>query len=397
MRRQVIATVLGALLGGPALAQPSAPPEVLPPTVLDPVHTKPLTPTEALKQREADIAGLKEELITFDPNSVIARQVDGHWHVRTAEVLLKDFGSDRTSAIAAASLIQGLRVTQMGRVSGSTPAFEYWLVDGKPPRVANGRAIIMPIMSRALRAERVGGTWVVTDGAKGLYDFGNDREAACRAAIVCWKYGFNQLGVIGEGRPTMFVPLTEPRQADRERSMPVITASAVGVLNDVAKTSLLLPGDIYAGPKKPIDAYKLEVKRQERGGNSVLMFGDTVLAKFGGDQVAARAALRALQDGNATEMAVIGSTGVPLFLVNGTAMHGEPLGASKMAFRADRLKTLKVRETWWVAEDSRPLIEAGTKSDAELLIQVCRHFDLRLICNFGRPETGGLRLLTTGR
>src|SRR4051794_15113464 len=119
MRRRLFATLLGTLLAAPALAQPAAPPEVLPPTILDPVHTKPLTPAEALKQREADIAGLKEELVTFDPNSVIARQVEGHWHVRTADVLLKDFGGDKTTAMTAANLIQGLHVTQMGRVNGS--------------------------------------------------------------------------------------------------------------------------------------------------------------------------------------------------------------------------------------------------------------------------------------
>jgi hypothetical protein len=385
------------MFAGSAFAQPPAPPEILPATVLDPVHTKPLTPAEAAKQREVDIAGLKEEIVAFDPNSVVARQVEGRWHVRTNDVLLKDFVSDRTSAFEAANLIQGLHVNQMGRVNGANPAFEYWLADGKPPRVANGRAVIVPVVSRAIRAERVGGAWVVTDGTKGLYDFGNDRDAARKAAIVCWKHGFNQLAVIGEQRATMFCPLTDPRQAERERSMPTVATSAASVLNDVSKTSLLLPGDIYAGPKKPLDAYKLEVKRLEHGGTSVLMSGDTILAKFGGDQVAARAAMRSLQDANVTEIAMIGSSGIPLFLVNGTAMHVEPLGATKVSFHADRLKTMKIRDTWWVAEDSRPIIEAGAKSDAELLILVCRYFELRVLCTFGRPETGGLRLLTSGR
>ena len=89
--------------------------------------------------------------------------------------------------------------------------------------------------------------------------------------------------------------------------------------------------------------------------------------------------------------------GLPLFLVNGQPIHGSPLGAAKMNFRADRIKIQKIRETWWVTEDNRPLIEAGTREDAELLVQVIKVYDLALVCTFGRPEAGGLRLLTMGR
>jgi hypothetical protein len=398
MARRVLVALWFAGIG-PALAQPPASPPASQPTVLEPVSLRapgPLSPADAARQREALIKGLKEELVTFDPTTVTARLTDGHWQVRTATDVLKDFGPDRSSALEAARLIQDLGVNQMGTVKGSNPPFEYWLASGKPPRVANTRAVLVPVFARSVRAESVGGTWVLTDGTKGLYDFGTDSEAAQRAAVVYWKYGFNQIGVIGSPRPTMLYPLTDPAQAARERAAPAPMPSPLGVLNDASKTSLLLPGNLYAGPKQPIDPYRLKVARGERS-EVVLACGDEVLARFGGSETDARNAMRALQDAHVTELARIGSTGFPLFLAGGQPIHGEPLGAIKTSIRADRLRIQKIRDTWWVAEDNRPLVEAGTHDDAELMVKVMRFFDLRALCVIGRAESGGLKLLTMGR
>jgi hypothetical protein len=380
----------------PTLAQM---PEPLPPTVLEPVVLKPagpLSPAEAARQRESLIKNLKENLVTFDAGAVQALAVDGHWQLRTATEVLKDFGPDRGAAIEAARFVKELRVNQVGTVKGSNPPFEYWLADGKPPRVLNARAIVLPVAGRSIHAEQVGGAWVVSDGSKSLHDFGADADAAQRAATVYWKYGFNQLAVVGGPQPAMLVPLTDPAQAEREKSAPVHLPSPIGVLGDVSKTSLLLPGNVYAGPKVPIDPAKLAIGRRE-GGTVVLTHGNDVLARFGGNEMDARAAMRALQDARVTEMARIGSTGFPLFLANGQPIPGEPLGATRMSIRADRLKVQKIRDTWWVNEDSRPLVEAGTRDDAELLVRVMKYFDFRTVCVLGRAETGGLRLLTMGR
>lgn len=399
MVRISIAAVAAAGIAAPALAQPAAAPQPLSPTVLAPVTLRPpgpVSPAEVARQREALIKGLKEDFVTFDPSTVTAQLADGHWQVRAGTEALKDFGADQASAQEAARLIRQLRVNQLGTVKGSNPPFEYWLTNGKPPHVANARAVVVPVFARSVRAEDVGGAWVLTDGTKGLYDFGADGDAARRAATVYWKYGFNQLGVIGSPRPTMLCPLTDPTQAARDRAAPAPMPSPLGVLNDVARTSLLLPGNIYAGPKEPIDPSKLRVARGERG-EAVLAYGDEVLARFGGSEIEARNALRALQDARVTELARVGSAGFPLFLAGGQPVHGEPLGATRTSIRADRVRIQKIRETWWVVDDNRPLVEAGTRDDAELLVKVMRFFEIRALCVLGRAETGGLKLLTMGR
>jgi hypothetical protein len=42
-------------------------------------------------------------------------------------------------------------------------------------------------------------------------------------------------------------------------------------------------------------------------------------------------------------------------------------------------------------------MEVGSKADAELLLAVIKFYDLKNVSVFGRPETGGLRLITMGR
>ena len=99
------------------------------------------------------------------------------------------------------------------------------------------------------------------------------------------------------------------------------------MLSDVSRTSFL-SGNVYGGPKQPIDPHKLEVVRRDRG-EVALVHGSDVLGRFGGSEVEARAAMRALQDGQVTEVARLGSTGLPLFLTNGQPIHGSPLGAAR--------------------------------------------------------------------
>jgi hypothetical protein len=388
MKRLALASI-AACVGSGLFAQ--APPEVLPPTVLK--SPGPLSPAEAAKQRAEIINGLKEELRPIDPSTLNAREIEGRWVVTAGREVVKDFGADRASAHETARILRELRITQVGTVPGSRPELLYGLVDGKAPRGANARLTVVPVAARSVRAESVGGTWMVTDGTKGLFDFGTDAEAAKRAAIVFWKYGFNQVGVVGGPQPALLCPLVDPRQQSIDKVAPPPNPIPLAVLEDAARTSLLLPGNVYAGPKTQIDVKKLAAVLRDEW---VLTHGDDVLARFGSGESIARGALKALRDGQATEVVRLGECGLPLFLSNGQPISGGALGAAKTSLRAERLRVQKVRDQWGVFEDIRPVMQVGSKADAELLVQVIRFYDLKALCVFGQPEKG-LRLLTTGR
>jgi hypothetical protein len=393
MSKSLIAGILAIWAAGIAVAQP---PRKLPSSLDDPARDRPLSPADAAKQRDNAIKGLKEELVSFDPTDVLVTEVDGRWKLHTRTVMLKDFGTDKATAAEAARIVKDLRFNQFGIIPGAQPAFEYWLTDGKAPHGLNSRITILPITARTLHAEPVGGTWALTDGTKGLYDFGTDEQAAKRAAIVFWKYGFNQLGLVGSPRPSMLYPLLDPRQASIEKTSPLPNPSPLGVMGDVSRTSLLLPGNLYAGPKSAIDVKKLETVRTRTGEYALTHNGD-VLAKFGSAEHSARAAIKVLTDAHINELVRLGDCGFPLFLSDGQPIHADPLGVTKTSFRPERLKLQKLRDTYWLFDDIHPLLEVGSKADAELLLKVIRQYDLKCLCLFGRPEAGGLRLLTMGR
>jgi hypothetical protein len=396
MKRQGLAVVMAAWMAGIAFAQSAPPAKGIPTSLPGPARDKPPSPADIARKRDEAVKGLKEELRTFDPDGVTVKRFDGRWLVQTRTEVLRDFGPDRDSAIEAARVIQDLRVNQLGTVPGARPPFEYWLVDGKAPKAANGKMVFFPIVARSIRAESVGGAWVLTDGAKALYDFGTDADAAKRAAIAFWKYGFNQLGVIGSPRPTMLYPLLDPRQATVDRTAQPPAPSPLGVASDVSKSSLLLPGNVYVGPKSALDAGKLQLARN-KAGEWTLAQGDDELARFGSSESAGRAAMKAIRDAKANAVARVGESRLPLFLADDLPIHIEPFGVPKVIVRPDRLKPTKVRDAWWLYEDGRPLFEVGKKEDAELLVKVIAHFELKAFYTFGRPESGGLRLFTAGR
>lgn len=398
MRTLTTASILAICVGTSAVAQSPPPPQKLPSSVSGPSTTRPagpLSPAETARKRDAEIKGLKEEIRSFDNGAVEAVSVGSQWQVRAGSAVLKNFGGDRGAAFEAARVFKDLRINQLGTIPGSQPPFEYWLADGKAPSGANSRVVIIPIFARTIRAEQVGGTWMLTDGAKGLYDFGADAGAVRRAELVFWKYGFNQLGVVGNSKPMMIYPLTDPRRADQEKNSPAPNAMPLGVLTDAARTSVLLPGNVYGGRKTAFDLQKLEVLRHE--GQWQLVHEGASLGRFGTGESVARSALKVLKEARPTEIARIGDCGFPIFLSDGLPLRCDPLGVTKVSLRADRMKVQKVRETFWLFEELRPVMEVGSKADTELLLKVIRFYDLRTALQFGRPDAGGLWVLTATR
>jgi hypothetical protein len=120
------------------------------------------------------------------------------------------------------------------------------------------------------------------------------------------------------------------------------------------------------------------------------------VARFGTSELSARHALKALQDAKPTEVVRVGSNGVPLFLASGNPVRGVPLGVMATTLNPDRVRVLKHRDAWWLFEGNRPLLEAGTKADAEVLLLAVQSFQLRSFSMIGRPEAG-LPFLTAGR
>jgi hypothetical protein len=388
--------VSGTVFAQPPL-QPPLQPNKLPPSISGeprtPLTTKPRDPE---KERAEAIKALKEEVFAFDTATINVKKIENHWSIISDKGVLKDFGNDKQSAEDTAKLLRDLQVNQIGIVQGARPPMEYWLTDGKAPRPVLNRRIMLPIASKMLHAESIGGAWVLTDGARAFYDFGTNEDAAKQAAVVFWKYGFNQLGVIGSPNPTVLYPLCDPYQLAREQQLPTFTSSGspLQVANDVARTSLVLPGNVYGGPRAPVDIKAVEIVKREN--EYYLVNGKDTWGRFGTTEHQARTVLKLLHDARVDEVVKMGENEIPLFFVQGQMLTARPLGVTTTTFRTERVKVQRLRETWWLFEDSRPLIDCGTKKDAETILLVLKQFGIDTLSVYGRPD-GGLRLLSKSR
>lgn len=381
-----------------AHAQSTPMPQILPPTIINLPTPEPSTlPIIRNGPRPETPAKPNQELTKFNPDALIVDRSDNRFRIKADDVLIRDFGYDRVTAEETLRLMKELRVNQLLTVPGARPMFQLWLLDGKPSPVTATRQVFLPITAQTLRAEEVGGVWVVTDGSRSLYDFGADGPAAKHAATLLVKHGYNQIGIVGNPRPVVLYPILNEVLARRQQQQPPITpvTNSLGVIDDVARQNLILPGNVLVGKKTPIELVQLQTARVKTG-EWGLLHHDDLLGKFGSIEYTARAALRALTDMKATEMVRVGSKGLPIFLNNGLPLRGRPTGATCIDFRADRLKLQQIRGDWWLGEDARPLFKVGTKADAELLLKTLQSLNIRVLGQYGHPDTGGLALFTAG-
>ena len=406
MKTARLALMWGVGMVGGLAAQTPEEPLVLPPTIigaprpntpgsLPPQLLRDGMPPVAVETADKPAPKLLAQTQKFDAGELTVTKAEGRLVLTDGKRTLRDFGYDKASADETLIVIRELGVDQTITIPGSRPLFQIWLKDGKPVRSVASRQVFLPMIAGNLRAESVGGVWVVTDGARAFFDFGVDPEAAKQAAALLIRHGFNQIGLIGNPRPTVMYPMFDKWTAERMKNQPVAQASALAVLDDVVQKNLVLPGNVLAGQKSMIDQAQLQAVRSKTG-DWTLMHNEDVLGKFGSSEFAARGALKALQEGKINQVVLVGANKFPIFLAEGQPMRGRPLGSTAVNFRPERLKPQLVRDQWWLAEDSRPYINAGKKADAELLIKVIQHYHLTLIAQYGCAETGGLRFLTTG-
>lgn len=395
MRPAKLALLWAVGVAGGAVAQGPEAPQVLPPTVIGvPRADLPASPPLPVI-RNGTPSKPVDQIERFDPTTLAVTKTDGRFTLTADKLTLRDFGYDRVTAEETARILRELQVNEVVTVPGSRPPFQVWLRDGKPATGMASRQIFLPVTTSALRAESVGGVWVVTDGARAFFDFGTEAASAKVAAALLLKHGFNQMGMVGSPRPTVLYPLYDKWTAERAKLQPAVMPSPLGVLDDIAQKNLILPGNVLAGPKAALDAEQLKVVRS-RAGEWMLMHNEEVMGRFGSVEYAARAALKSIQDAKVNQVVRVGSKKVPIFLSDGQAMRGRPLGGTNVTFRPDRLKVQQVRGGWWLVEENRPMIEGGTKADAELLLKTLQHLRLTLSSQFGFAETGGMRFLTVG-
>jgi hypothetical protein len=335
-----------------------------------------------------------EAPVPFDPTALRLKRDLGQWQLWSGNQLLKEFGSAEADAHEAMRLFRELKVNSRGSVGG---VFEYYLLDGKAPSVALSRKQVVPFDPRTLRAELMGGQWVLRDANAVLYNFGPAKQDAEKALAICQKYGFNQLGVVGHPTPTFKYLLKDPNPRLTSRnSNPIVPASFNAPATEAPRRQIYVPGTGPVGSAERIDYRRLDLRRDN--GEWVLANGSVILGRFGAQERVARVTLETLQQFRCTEICRFGSSKFGFCLSNGRPPQGTLVGLSPRPLRMDRLHAVKDDRGWTINEDQRVLFHLGDDEiAAQHALAAIQHFQFDTFVPIGNGRMGELVLMLKTR
>jgi hypothetical protein len=472
MRRNGLVIVAFLLTSGSATAQtplgtrtplvPAAPPPAPAPAAPGPV---PAAATGAVQAPGAPPApggnapapALAENLRSFDPQTAELTWSDRHWRLTAGGAALKDFGPHEAEARQALRLIRDLHLNQYGTVGGPEPVMEYWLSDGHAPQGLAGRLRTLPFDAAGLRVEPFQGQWCLRDSQRILFNFGQRAADARQALGVVRKYGFTQVGMVGQASPTMLVFLG--RQGDQPGAGPGLPSTRVhptsyghdpaqpttrtardlqarypGAGLDTVVTPALPPlqstprtarrqrepiqggqtretleprdqhtlrpqpagGQGESPTRIPFDWRQAQLRRE--GEAWKLTAGSHMLAEFGHDEAAARQALSAVQHYRFNEHYLVGGPGAHLsyFLVNGQAPRGLMLGVPGQPFQPESVAVQQVGPTWALCAGNQVLLPCGNSPDeARALLAVIHRHQCDHLVRLGGDAAGMTFLVRT--
>ncbi len=374
-----------------------------------------------------------ESAAAFDSDQAELQWRDNRWQLWAGNVFLKDFGRFETEGREALRLVRELRLNSQGTIGSPRPIMEYWLTNGEAPRAPAHGLRTLPIDPATLRAEQVQGQWTLRDEHRILFNFGAQSDAARQALAVVQRYGFTQVGYVGQVSPMMLVFLAAPptlaqvqaqaQTPNRMREtrlprlgslvaprtpsnagangaapqapaqMPPLTAptlpqgnirqpgpiTPVGMmgLNHPSMPGAPVPG-FGAADRVPFNARDLQVRRDN--GDWKLASGNTVLASFGPSEADARLAQAALRYYHCTELVTVGGPQPVLsyYLTNGQAPRGSMLGLNGVSFRPESLALRQFGPSVVLWDGTQVVMSFGDRGvEAQQALQAIQqhHFD----------------------
>src|SRR5690606_921243 len=116
----------------------------------------------------------------------------------------------------AKQIVRDLRPTEWGTIGQKRTVVEYGLTNGEAPTWTPHPKWSLRIDLASVRAEQVRGAWVMRDDANIFLNFGTEQVEAEQASLVCRRYGFNHIGLVGFPTPLMSYFYTSKELADNK-------------------------------------------------------------------------------------------------------------------------------------------------------------------------------------
>jgi hypothetical protein len=397
-----------------------------------------------------------EYLQTFQPNDVRIEWNNRHWQLVTPQGVLKDFGTQEGEARQAARLIHDLRLTEHVVIGSPQPILEYWLSNGKAPygAIQSGMRSLM-LNPGNVRIERVDGQWHIRDGARVLLNCGQQGQDAQQALAAIKKYHFDQVGIVGQAAPSMYVFMTRTPETKGKlpvsRSMNGTTRSmATPHFSRLAKnadgkpkfeqskatpkmsglegvTTALLPpladrsvaseqakkrdfqwktqSQFHGQPTVPASGDRVvfdwrQVQLKQDNGDWKLMAGSTPLASFGNKATEARIALQAMRHYRFTEQVRLGGpdTYLTYYVPHRASPRGLMIGMQGEALDVPKLEVRHVDTGYAICQGTKIVLRLRDREeDGRKLLETMIANKCDRIAQIGEPGKEGMTILVRAK
>jgi 2-haloacid dehalogenase len=152
-----------------------------------------------------DPSELQDECLPIHSGAVQVREVGGRWKIVDGNRWLLDFGGNQAGAKRAKGVISHYGFDRICFVGRPGAPMMYFTVKGGSPAGAMAGEDVIAFHLAKVKAEQVGGSWIVTDGSSRMLDFGPSEVDAMHAAMVIKRYGFTHQCFVGRpGAPMMY-------------------------------------------------------------------------------------------------------------------------------------------------------------------------------------------------
>lgn len=145
---------------------------------------------------------LREDCVSFNPNTTTVRNIDGRWTIVDGNNLLFSFGGKRVEALKALKIIKYYRMDSSCFVGRPDPSFRYLLVNGRTPQGNMPGEDGVSFNPNTIEVRNIDGRWKIVDGSNWLFDFGDKEREARTASAVIKKYGFTRSCFVGRPDPS---------------------------------------------------------------------------------------------------------------------------------------------------------------------------------------------------
>jgi hypothetical protein len=375
-----------------------------------------------------------ENAVVFNPDQAELRWQDNRWQLLAGPVFLKDFGRYEAEGREVLRTVRELHLTSLTAIGTPRPIMEYWLSNGEAPhgRIAGLRTLSLD--PATLTADQLQGHWCVRDGSRILFNFGQQADACRQALAVLKRYGFTEVGYVGQVAPVMLVflanppvtapatlagytppktsnlpntfsrqnpqtpeaPPQQPGQLPNLSSQPVTqSGNPLRQAGPVTQVGLRLPGT-EAADRVAIDQRALQVRRD--GNDWKLAVGNHVIANFGPNQADAQLAQAALRYYRVTEQVFVGNPRpvVSYFLSNGQAPHGSSYAFNAVAFRPETLSVRQLGSNYVLQDGTQVILSLGDRTaEAQQTLQAIQQYRFDRLSIIGSGDQSMLLFVRT--